>query len=934
MFGSGRRSPWRVAGGTLLLWLAFACSTAIADPRLVVQTSHLDMELLTGETAVRRFRVLNSGDEPLEVVVDACEGLATVAADHGAAFIHHDTPLSGILASEKSNPTSIELPSFERRVYESLYRIGEAENILVLEGGTAPVFPYSQALLNLGMGHVLTVTVDAFMADLYSDTKWDLIIVNNYFWRTTEWMLQDLADHVDAGGRLLYAEQEMYRYSDHRLLASLGVGFFHTITEPLAFTPTVPHHWIFNLPHRIGEMVPTENQGYRDGQLLSAMEPAVGVASFAGYPDVAAIVVGGSGRTVCNGFQAFNYLADRDSDGVPDLIGLLENEILMLLAESDWLTVDPVAATVAPGGEIRFAITYSAQGLCTGDSSRTVAVRSNDPHRPRVEFDASLRVTGAPDIRVLRREIDLGIVFSGTTVVDTIPVENVGCSDLDIWRVESHSALLATGLQGVTVAPGEVLPVPVTIEPVSAGDLHESLVIKSNDSDERFVEVVYTGLAGDPPILSFMPDELTLSGSPGDSAAAQFHVYNSGNVPLRIDVEIGHVPAEDGGDVVAQPTVFSGPAFILERASTPYQYHRWAAMNLGLTPYVAAYESAIEEQLRSARDWAIVLISNCHLPLTSGSLDALYDYVANGGRLILADAFMGRYRDHPLFTLLGVRFYDVYYRPHDLEVIEPHDAIFNDPVEISLPTWTADQYDRNGPLVEVLDDSRVLATLKGTAGFPAIVQNPNRNVYFNTFQAANFAGDADGDGESEIISLLTNEIYSLLSPDLEIRLDPGALVVPPGGMSVVRVVTSPLPEESASFRRCVHLSTNDPNSPTGAIPLIVMVDTTAILPDPANVANDGASEALQLRNSPNPFNPQTRFLCDLPRGGHVQIRIYDLRGSLVETIDGGVRQRGPIDLAWRGINRGGIRVASATYFYRLLLDGEVLGGTNKMTVLK
>ncbi len=92
--------------------------------------------------------------------------------------------------------------------------------------------------------------------------------------------------------------------------------------------------------------------------------------------------------------------------------------------------------------------------------------------------------------------------------------------------------------------------------------------------------------------------------------------------------------------------------------------------------------------------------------------------------------------------------------------------------------------------------------------------------------------------------------------------------------------------------------------------------------------------ALHLYNAPNPSNPSTEFRFVLPRTGHTEIRIYDVRGSLVGKVEGGVLPPGQCRLGWQGRDQRGALLASGTYFYRLYLDGNQAGPTRKLSFMK
>ena len=82
-----------------------------------------------------------------------------------------------------------------------------------------------------------------------------------------------------------------------------------------------------------------------------------------------------------------------------------------------------------------------------------------------------------------------------------------------------------------------------------------------------------------------------------------------------------------------------------------------------------------------------------------------------------------------------------------------------------------------------------------------------------------------------------------------------------------------------------------------------------------------------LQNYPNPFNPETWLPFKLASSGQVVIRIYDLDGRLVNTLELGRLSAGDYSAKhraayWDGRNFDGERAASGTYFYVLEFQGE------------
>ena len=92
-----------------------------------------------------------------------------------------------------------------------------------------------------------------------------------------------------------------------------------------------------------------------------------------------------------------------------------------------------------------------------------------------------------------------------------------------------------------------------------------------------------------------------------------------------------------------------------------------------------------------------------------------------------------------------------------------------------------------------------------------------------------------------------------------------------------------------------------------------------------------------LQNYPNPFNPETWLPFKLASSGQVVIRIYDLDGRLVNTLELGRLSAGDYSAKhraayWDGRNFDGECAASGTYFYVLEFQGET--DTRKMILLE
>ncbi len=92
-----------------------------------------------------------------------------------------------------------------------------------------------------------------------------------------------------------------------------------------------------------------------------------------------------------------------------------------------------------------------------------------------------------------------------------------------------------------------------------------------------------------------------------------------------------------------------------------------------------------------------------------------------------------------------------------------------------------------------------------------------------------------------------------------------------------------------------------------------------------------------MQNFPNPFNPETWIPYHLAEAASVTVRIYNVKGELIRSIDVGRQAAGAYTgrqraLYWDGKDDRGQSVASGVYFYQLLTDD--FSETRRMVLIK
>lgn len=93
---------------------------------------------------------------------------------------------------------------------------------------------------------------------------------------------------------------------------------------------------------------------------------------------------------------------------------------------------------------------------------------------------------------------------------------------------------------------------------------------------------------------------------------------------------------------------------------------------------------------------------------------------------------------------------------------------------------------------------------------------------------------------------------------------------------------------------------------------------------PTDAPTESRQSELALSQAyPNPFDRMTHMRFAVPRDGPVSLRVFDLGGRAVRTLDAGNHLAGEHSIEWDGRDDNGRLVSSGPYFVRLEFEGRV-----------
>ena len=113
-----------------------------------------------------------------------------------------------------------------------------------------------------------------------------------------------------------------------------------------------------------------------------------------------------------------------------------------------------------------------------------------------------------------------------------------------------------------------------------------------------------------------------------------------------------------------------------------------------------------------------------------------------------------------------------------------------------------------------------------------------------------------------------------------------------------------------------------------ADPIALMVT----LPIGADSSQSAPIQSAEVRNFPNPFNPEATIEYSLPAASHVTVTVYNVIGQQIRTLVDRSQSAGTHQVIWDGTDRNGRQCPTGVYFYRFKAGDYT--ETRKMVLIK
>ena len=601
-----------------------------------------------------------------------------------------------------------------------------------------------------------------------------------------------------------------------------------------------------------------------------------------------------------------------------------------------WLSVDTPSGTVAPGASVDVIVGFDAAGQCGSQLQANLHILSNDPDTSDLAVPVTLNLDGQPDALLSTAALDLGDVFVGQAGSAPITLANAGCGTLNVSGLASDNGEFTVDVAApFSVLAGASVVLNVTYTPAAAGPATGVLTLTSDDPTNPTLTVDLAGNGLNPGAVAINPTSIYQMLAVDGVANATMTITNNGAGDLNYSIP------------------------------SPDMYNKHLA---GLAP---AKSAAFVESAKGALDEEFGVA-----PMGSGGPD-LYGYkwsdsdepggpvfnwidISATGTAALTtgdDSNVGPFPIGFAFDFYGTTFTDFRVCSNGFITFNSTLTAYTNqalpyasgPTNMIAPFWDDLNLIDGGTVYYEVVDGNLVVMYDAVAPYSAansgpgpftfeVILHPSGAITMQYLTLpgvlnSQTVGIQDGTGTTAL-QMVYNAPYlhdglaiAIRTPNDWMSVNPTAGVVPAGGSVDITVAFNAAGMDLGVHTGQITVVSDDPITPAIAVPVTLEVTDVSAVGDELLPRMTALNQ-----NIPNPFNPMTEIKFSLPKTTQVELRIYDVRGSLVRTLASGEMPAGNHTRVWMGKDDQGQPVSSGVYFYRLKADDEVM--TKRMTLVK
>jgi hypothetical protein len=562
------------------------------------------------------------------------------------------------------------------------------------------------------------------------------------------------------------------------------------------------------------------------------------------------------------------------------------------------------APVLNPGQVFQLQVTFEPQAV--GSPSIPLVISSDASNGPNTfVFLEGNALPPAPLISSSTSALDFGTTVVGTVTPLYFTLSNTGTATLVIAGLTRDDAAFSIGPWQATIPPGESQQITVSFNPSAAQTYNATLTVESNAFNTPVLNIAATGAAVSYDVI-VTPGAIGATLPEGGNTTELVLIANNGTVPFAFSTDLYDV-ASPGLSAPAFATAATLPAFFEnfeDGNALGWTFVPGGSAARGVLPGSGANGSAFLYQeglsvsghhngiytslpaVRSTEMGFWVRLSQTdrfagYVTVRDAALREVIYFFAQSNGTFYCNASTGGDNSQPYNVF---QWYHVEYR------------------NIDWSTKTFDYY---------LDGALV------TAGVS--MRNAADVEDFSRIDVYSFSAGATAQWDDIFVS------WGTAPPWLSATPASGSVAV--SGTADITLDIDAAGLSHGLYEAALVLRTNDPATPLFEVPVTLTVDSTV-----TSTVTPRAPMAL-FQNAPNPFERGTTIRYALERPVYTDLRVYDVRGALVRTLDSGAQPAGDHQRFWDGRDNDGRRVASGVYFYRLATSGG-FAQTRKMLMLR